>query len=306
MNEHDKKAETFINKLMANPAITDFYPLQREGQIVQFLQINSSQLCPTLASESYFPRETWPQILSRLLSALFAATDREMIPALERLVLDGLDLGFIAFLKPNLRVDPEGKAKLFAFVSGMLKKPEARRELSGSFSAIQSGIVDRYIDEIFARKEYPHFELTKVQRLRMSKEEIRNYVKVSVLLKPIVLLYSAAGGQGNQSGLIQVPFAEKLLASAKEQLPFLPEEVLHSAVFSSVSSVDNRYIEATARISGVLTALGRQYRRNMRVDRGADTQEKSWFSIARRNFRFFGFDVKLIDEFYKTAAENGW
>jgi hypothetical protein len=42
------------------------------------------------------------------------------------------------------------------------------------------------------------------------------------------------------------------------------------------------------------------------VDRGADTPDKSWFSIARRNFKFYGYDVKMIDEFYKIAAENGW
>jgi hypothetical protein len=74
MNEHDKKAETFINKLMANPLLLIFTPAER-GTDRPVPADQLVQLCPTLASESYFPRETWPQILSRL-SPPFCATDR--------------------------------------------------------------------------------------------------------------------------------------------------------------------------------------------------------------------------------------
>ena len=48
------------------------------------------------------------------------------------------------------------------------------------------------------------------------------------------------------------------------------------------------------------------FKANVKVDRGADTPDKSWFNIARKNSRFFGFDDKMLEELYKIAAENGW
>ncbi len=307
MNEQEKKAEAFVGRLLSNPALADLNPLQKEEQIIQFLQVNSPQLYPTLSSAGFFPGETWPQITGRLVEALFSVSDRSILPEMEKLIMGGLDLSFIAFLRQNARADQAGKNTLLTFESGMLKSPEARRELAGVLASIEFGIIDKYLDEAYERKEYVHFELTKVQRLRMSKEEVKNLIKVSALLKPSVYFFSSSsGGQTNQAGLVQASFAEKAVSNAREALPFLPEEVLKSAVYSNVSFLDNRYIDATSRIAGILSALSRQYRRNLRIDRGADTQEKSWLSIARKNFRFFGYDVKLIDEFYKIAAENGW
>jgi hypothetical protein len=89
-------------------------------------------------------------------------------------------------------------------------------------------------------------------------------------------------------------------------LKTLPEEVLKSAVNSNVSFFENKFIEATARLTALFAARCRIYNPTVTVDRGADTPDKSWFSIARRNFKFYGYDVKMIDEFYKIAAENGW
>jgi hypothetical protein len=44
----------------------------------------------------------------------------------------------------------------------------------------------------------------------------------------------------------------------------------------------------------------------MVVDRGADSPDKSWFNVSRRNARWRGLDVSMLDELYTIAAENGW
>jgi hypothetical protein len=50
----------------------------------------------------------------------------------------------------------------------------------------------------------------------------------------------------------------------------------------------------------------KHYKPYTKVDRGAETPDKSWFNIARRNYKYYGFDIKMLDEFYKIAAENNW
>jgi hypothetical protein len=42
------------------------------------------------------------------------------------------------------------------------------------------------------------------------------------------------------------------------------------------------------------------------VDRGANGPDSSWFSVARRNYKYYGFDIKMLDELYRIAADNGW
>ena len=169
-------------------------------------------------------------------------------------------------------------------------------------------MVDRYLQEVFERKTYIHFELTKVQRLRLGKDEIRNFVDLNLLLKPVVHLISSSSQsqQDRATGMVQNQFAEKVFDSIKKELNLVPEPVLKSVVHASVSFNDNRFIEATARLSAILSARSRIYHPNIKVDRGADSPDKSWFSTARRNYKFYGFDVKMLDELYKIAAENVW
>ena len=101
-------------------------------------------------------------------------------------------------------------------------------------------------------------------------------------------------------------FIEKMLAVLRQRIPALPDQVLRSALYSNGSFLEYRSMEATARLSSIFSSMCRNHRPNMKIDRGADTADKSWISIARRNYKFYGLDVKMLDEFYKTAAENGW
>jgi fructose-bisphosphate aldolase class 1 len=82
--------------------------------------------------------------------------------------------------------------------------------------------------------------------------------------------------------------------------------VISSAVNSNVSFLENSQVETTGRIAAVLAARAKQYLPGIKVDRGADTPDKSWLNIARRNYKFYGFDIKMLDEMYMIAAENGW
>ena len=112
---------------------------------------------------------------------------------------------------------PQQKVKedVFGFVSALMRKPEVRRDLSGALSAIKYRFVDRYVDQTFDRNEYVHFELTKVQRLKMSKEEIKHFIRSSLLLKSAIHLLSATAGpllRDNSSGTVQIQFIEKVVA----------------------------------------------------------------------------------------------
>jgi hypothetical protein len=308
MNSESDKAEAFVGRLLQNPALNGFSLLQQEEQIIQFLHVNAAQLAPTLSSNQFFPGKNWNQIFGLLVQQLMVVIDRSLFADLERILTERMKYTFVQLLRQQ-QADSDVIAKqLLAFMKKLLQKSEARRAFTGPYTALHFGLSDRYIEEIFARKTYIHFELTKVQRLRMGQDEVRNFVDMTILLKPAVL-YITAPAQSQQdraTGMVQNQFAEKVMGVLAKELKVLPEPVLKSAVHASVSFNDNRFIEATSRIAAVISARSRNYQAGIKVDRGADSPDKSWLSTARRNYKFYGFDIKLLDELYKIAAENVW
>ena len=106
--------------------------------------------------------------------------------------------------------------------------------------------------------------------------------------------------------LVQPQFAATALDSVKGQLKILPEELLRGALFSNVSFEEDKQIDATARIAAIFSLRAKNHKPITRVDRGANTPDRSWFSITRRNFKYYGFDIKMLDEFYKISSESGW
>ena len=308
MNDELTKAANFVSRLLANPALGALPPLQKEEQILQFLQINRQALYPTLSSPQFFPGYTWENISFIMEKALMETVNQNLVPQLQGLVHNSLDLSFIAFLRQQNVTAEAVKKDLLQFLGELLANPSVRREFSGSYNSLVYHVTDKYIEQVFQRKEYVHFELTKVQRLRMGKEEVKNLIRVSLLLKPAVYLFSVPGAaqQEIQKSVSQPQFTDRVLHSLTDKLRCLPPEVLSSAVNANLSFLDNQNLEATARISAIINNLCRNYRPDMPRDRGADTMEKSWLSVARKNHRFYGFDVKVLDEFYKIAGENNW
>ena len=307
MSTDNDRASAFIARLLDNPALARFTPLQKEEQILQFLAGNQPQLMPTLTSPAFFPDRSWNEIFSILASSLYSTVDAILLPDLERLVAERVDFGFLSFLGHEQTDAARISNQILTFLRGILESNFARRGFTGPYSALTFDFADAYIDEVYRSRSYVHFELTKVQRLRMSKEEVKSYINLTILLKAAIYATGAVERTRERSAS-NVPkhFAEKVYQAIREPLALLPEQVLKSALDANVSFSENRFIEATSRIAAICAARCRNFQPGLTVDRGADTPDKSWMSIARRNYRFYGFDIKMVDEFYRIAAENGW
>jgi len=303
------RAASFVNRLLANPALAQLPPLQREEQIIQFLNANAQALYPTLSSPQFLPGKNWATILTLLTRVLTIETDKLLLPQLHELLDAGIDFTFMSFLH-QLRIPSEKyKEEIFTCLQRLLQKGAARTAFSGPFTALSANLTDRYIDESFELRHYIHFELTKVQKLKMSKKDIKNMVKVSMLLKTIIFLLTVEGTTGSReksAAMVGVQFIDKAYSILKAQLKLLPDALFKSALNSNVSFQENKNIEATGRIASIFSFRAQSYKPGVQVDRGANTPDRSWFNIARRNFKFYGFDIKMLDEFYKIAAENGW
>ena len=309
MDPAQGRAAAFINHLLANPALNNLNPLQKEEQILQFLRANAQSLVPTLASPQFFPGRPWSQIWRLLYSALTRETDRTLKPQLEELIRQKISFVFATQIQPNRLPEDQCRREMWEFTGRLLQKEEARKALVGPLTAIGAGFVGRYLEKAFEDRQYVHFELTKVQRLRLEIEDIEHMIHATLLLRPATQLFTVArqaGGEAVESVLVQPQFAATAFDSIKAQLKTIPRTLLRSALFSNVSFEEDKQIDATARIAAIFSCRAKNYKPIARVDRGASTPDRSWFSITRRNYKYYGFDIKMLDEFYKIASESGW
>ena len=309
METHPGPADGFVRRLLANPALDGLPPLQKEEQILQFLNANAQALYATLSGVQFFPGRRWAEIHSILHQSLRQATDAAVKPWLESWIGRELDLGFVEALASRGLPGEALRRELLELASRLLGKTEARRALSGPLTAIRLGLANPYIERSFKERHYVHFELTKVQRLRLEVPAVQALVAVTMLLRPAVhLLTPARDAPGREItvGVVTPQFASTALDTLRSQLRVLPAALLRGALRSNCSFQDDRRLEATARLAAVFASRARNYNPQVRADRGSSTPDSSWFSIARRNYGYYGFDIKMLGELYRIAAENGW
>ncbi len=308
MSDQQTVAESFVKRLLSNPALSALTPLQREEQIHQFFAANERTLAATLTRPGFFPGSSWQEILPLLSSTLRKLVDDDFFPMLEQFLGRKITFSFLGLMGQKTVSGETVVRQMNAQIRSAMKKPNARSSMTGCHAAVFFRMLERYLYDAFERQEYIHFEITKVQRLRIGAEELKNLLLVTALLKPAVhqFVSDTETGSSRSVGVVQQGFAERGAKALQKQLPALPQAVVQAAVNANLSFLDNRYIEATARLAAILAERARYYNPLIKADRGADTPDKSWFKTAQRNAKVFGFDGRMVDELYRIAAENGW
>jgi hypothetical protein len=306
MDLENQKATQFVQRLLANPTLAPLTPLQKEEQVVQFLKANAQQLYPTLCSPAFFPGKGIQQIQQLLCQSLSQLINQDLYTILQN-EISKIDFSFTAFFREQKTPIPHLNEACLEFQKELLNKPEARFALVGPLTALSYDVTDKYIDAIFRRREYIHLELTRAQRLKLSKENFQHYLKATLLLKNGVhLLISSEVQPGMASFVVQSSFVEKVYRVVKDQLKVMPEQLIQSALNSNLSFLENPLLDAPARLAAIFALRCQNFRVYQTIDRGAETPDKSWFNIARKNYKYYGFDIKFLDELYKIAGEAGW
>ena len=306
MNAEQEKAAAFIGRLWNNPSLAGLSPLQKEDQLRQFLDVNAATLKPTLTSAAFFQGKPWPQIRELMSRTLSDFADKALTPLYEAILEKRMDFSFTQHLSHRTAAPTAVKMQMDGFLKDLSAKRVSRKELAGPLMGVGTGIIDRYMEKIFIRQKYISFELRKVQRLKISPNEIADLLKATMLIRPAIH-YFIPPGQSSSAGLLVSPaYAAKVAAEASRTLNLMPEAVVKAGINSALSFQDNPYLESTARLAAVFSLRCRNLKPGMKVDRGAESSDKSWFNVARKNYKYYGFDLDILVELHGIAAENGW
>lgn len=305
-----EKAHSFVQHLYSNPSLQQYTPLQREDQIAQFLSQNSDTLLPTLSSSQFFPGYSWDKIVKMVFTLVRERTDQLFATDIRELISQRINFDFLrAYGISSVNYD-QVQEQLLKVLDEIMRHSRSRQALIGSHVAILYNVFSRYLRISFALKRYVHFEFTKVQKLTLSVDQLPDMLKVVLLLMPIIWVFVEQAFPESTAHVTSSNISDSVLEKALDYLvqtvTLLPESILKSAVYGNVSFANDNQIDATSRAAAIFAARCRNYHPSMKIDRGAESADKSWFYIAKRNYKFYGFDDKMLEEFYSVASEEKW
>ena len=106
--------------------------------------------------------------------------------------------------------------------------------------------------------------------------------------------------------MAQKNYYDKLIRKNLTVTTIFNEDIIQRSIAFHLSFNDDRSVPATSRLAKILFNLGKTYFPKQKRDRGADTYEKSWFQAQKKNYKYFGFDIDMINELYRISAVKYW
>ena len=299
----------FASRLLESPALRQLSALQKEEQALNVLRANGSQLLPVFASLGLDVSRGWREPAALVSRAIRAEADATMAREVANLLSTRLSFSFFPGLAGGRQAPEHTREELRALIARAAAHPVARNALSGSLVIAGSDIIEKYIPRAWERKKYVYVEISRVQRLTLSPPDLSDLTRFIVLVRPAAYLFVTPGETVEKdagSSPLQEQYVQKILPGIASQVPSVPSALLNLGLRSSIGFNGTGSLEATARLGAIMAMRGRSLVPSLVVDRGADSPDKSWLNVQRRNARWHGLDVRMLDELYTIAAENGW
>ena len=291
MESERARAAALAARLLASPARDGLTPLEKEEQVLLLLRTRPTEMARLLSGARCSP--------GLLHEELRRASDRELQPALEALVARDGSFPFAAGLQSTPVAGERCRQEMTSLVVRLLQSGRARAALSAPLAAAQRDFPGRYLPHCFEHRQYVHFELAKVERLRLGADETASLVRTALLLRAGIFLTD-----GMEPGGLGPRYAAEAQALLRAQLKSLPQAALRCAVMSHLPCQGNPLLPATARLTALFAAAARAGVAG--PVRGALPAETSWWGVALRNASFHGLDESMLEEMRGIAARNGW
>ncbi|MBN1899520.1 MAG: hypothetical protein JW827_12150 [Spirochaetes bacterium] len=313
-----QKVTGFVTHLLNNPDIKIEPPLVAENLIINFISKNLNQLKQTFKSPQFFPDLSWDEALQLILVDLRERILDSILPELIEYLNNNINYGVINKVSEADSVGASFyKNKFVEFVKTVLTHKDIRYNFNSVYNIFKYNMLEKYIPQIFERREFVFNELTKVQKMNLKPEEYIHYLKIIMLIKNVAYMkinFTPKDGPPQKASVNEVrksakmlgQFMDKLIAEIKVNLPSVSDKIMKMAIKSNVPEEMTELEDASARFIYIFTARYQDYKPYKKIDRGAESPDKSWFNIARKNAEFNGYNRRMIDELYRIAGDNNW
>lgn len=317
-----QKMRTFVERLFINPSFSQIPVPEVEGILINFLAQNQQQLVGTFSSAEYYPHLQWRDIQILFFTTVKELTLEKMKPRLRNLIEAHINFNFLGSLRSGKNVDmAAANQSIRLFLEEIILSRDVRQAFDVTFKLLENEYVERYVNRVFERREYIFNMITRRDSLHtLDADQLANFIKTTLLLRNVVYVKLPVA-QGSVEGqvirlnledvrdkpAVREIFLKKLEEYLQKELSYFPDQVLKTAIDSNRDcNEETDVISSSAMFLAIIAKRGKDYNPWLKVDKGAEKPDKSWFKIALKNFEFHGIDKNMLEEFYKIAADENW
>lgn len=310
------KINDFVDHLLSNPGIKSEPLLIGEGMIMNFLVQNLPQLKVTFKNSQFFPHLEWNQVLELIFENLYGRVSGVVLPVINQFI-DNSDFSFLNKLSGEGTIaDKFRREKLHEFVQMIFRNRDSRFNMNSTINIFNYDIMEKYTGEIFKRRDFLYNELVRVQKTNIDAAEYIVFLKIMLLIKNTVFMKLPLNPSNPDTKLCinDIPRNRKNLQSYTDSivkyiitlLPGFPDKLIRLAVKSNYTADMTEQDEASSKLIFILCGRFQNYKHIAKIERGAESPDKSWFGIAKKNADHFGYDRRILDALYLIAGDNNW
>jgi hypothetical protein len=264
------------------------------------------QLKLTFKTPQFFPHLEWNQVLQLILSDLYERVSSEVLPVLDKF-FEGMDYDALELISDSSSIPADfQQEKLKGFVRTIIKNKDVRYNLNSTVTMLKYSTIDNYIGEIFNHRGFLFNEITRVQKSNLDIGEYIVFVKILLILRSgaHMKIDSPSTGTTKKLSLNEAikmrgklqNYLGDLVQYLKQQIPFLSEKTITLAIKSNLQMKMTDLEEGISRLLFILCTRYHNYKPVGKVDRGAESPDKSWFAIAKKNADCYGVDRRMLGE----------
>jgi len=310
------KVKELVSRLLENPAIKNEPPVIGERLIGKFIENNSEEFGAELKSTGIMPDIGRKDLFALISEDIYNRVASSTLPPIISFI-NNTDLSFFDRIsETGVVADVHRRRKLHDYTMLLFRDREVRFRMYPVIAAFKNNAVDRYIGEIFKRREYIYNSITGSDVIIPETETYIRMIKVIMLLRNIVY-YNSDNTFKEYPGSVSVSdfsgdsesfkaYIEQKIKPASSMLPGIPASILRLAVKSHLPSGGTASGDSLSRLIYILCSMFRFYREIKNPGRGSEPEEKSWLGIAKHNSAYFSYDIAMIESLYCIAEDNNW
>ena len=304
--------QEFLGKLWQNPNLQKTPIDKKENQVLSFLKENQGQLQKVFAQEEYFPHLNWNDTLRLLLSEMVDKLLETISPNIDHIKKHTLLPAVLESFDNKCRIEEDSFKN---FLIEMFRNKVMRDQILSSIQMISLGYFDNYVPVALDNRKYLYNEIYRRDRIKMDLPHIPKYLGLVAIFRSLFYLPIKYRAGSDETLTLAKAIRDKklydtLIGSMEEYLNStlgtVPREIWLSGVESNMNLSDFPSISGASKFIAVIAARSADYVPMDKQDRGADTPDKSWFQINRRNAKMYGIDPDMMDELYQIAGNKGW
>jgi len=305
MAQTNQKVDQFLDHLLSLPPIKKDCPIGAEQQIITFIKTNLPKLEVSFTKPEFFPDLPPKETIAYILSTLQKRVVDQSINFFKRIITSEIDFSILRKVRKRPIDEDKIKEKMINLITEMISDPICRSQMKPVFYILEQKYINKVVDLLFERKAFTYNELVRVQKCYIEAPEYVSYLKILLLLSQFVNYPPE-----NKKIFINASTNEEKVQicnnSAKTLVRKIPEIDIIECKLAIDSNLPENLIEiwqASSRLLFILLHRFNEYEPGLKAEKGAETPDKSWYGVARKIAKDFGYSKGIVDELYLIANE---